>query len=117
MVRQITDETDGIAEQNAIPVLESPLPRARVQRREQLILNMDASPGQCVHERAFAGVGVADQRNGVFFAAAAYLAFFACLHFDQARLQIADALIDKPAVFFELRFAGAACADAAAGAT
>ena len=41
---------------------------------------------------------------------------FAGLHFDEAGFQIADAVIDEAAVLFELRFAGAARADAAGGA-
>ena len=108
MMRQIADEADRIAEQNAAPILEVPLPRARVQRREQLVLDVDAGAGQGVHQRAFAGVGVADQRDRMFLAAAAHLALLARLHLDEPRFQIADAQIDEPAVFFELRFAGAA---------
>ena len=60
----------------------SPLPRARVERRKQLVLDVDAGAGQGVHQRALAGVGVADQRDGMLLAAAADLALLAGLHFD-----------------------------------
>ena len=101
--------------QHPAPVLEVPLPGARVERGEQLVLDVDAGPGQRVHQRALAGVGVADQRDGVLLAAAA-----------GPRAPCGPA--PRPAGAFrsrmrpstsrrsssELRFAGAAHADAAA---
>src|SRR5207247_9625359 len=65
------------------------------------------------HERAFAGVGVADQGDGVLFQPGADLAFLAGLDFAQPAAQVADAVVYEPAVLFELRFTGAAEADAA----
>ena len=116
MVRQVADEADRVAEQDAAPLLDVPLAGARVERREELVLDVDAGPGQGVHERALAGVGVADQRDGMFLAAAGHLALLARLHLVQAVLEVADAQLDEPAVLFELRFAGAARADAGGGA-
>ena len=85
-----------------------PLPRARIQRGKKFILDIHAGPGQGVHQGAFAGVGVADQGNRVFLAAAAYLTFFAGLNFNEAGAQIADPLGHQAAVFLQLRFARAA---------
>ena len=44
------------------------------------------------------------------------LALLARLHLDEPVFQVADARVDEPAIFFQLRFAGAARADAAADA-
>ena len=46
--------------------------------------------------------------------AALHLALLAGLHLGELALQVADAVADEPAVAFELRFARAAQADAAA---
>ena len=74
------------------------------------------APVSAVEERAFAGVGVADQGDGGHrdgFAALALLAAHAA-HGIQIALELVDAALDAPAVGFELGFAGAARADAAA---
>ena len=84
MVRQFADEADRIAEQDAAPVLDVPLAGARVQRRKQFVLDVDAGAGQGVHQRALAGVGVADERDGMFLAAAGHFALLARLHFVRA---------------------------------
>ena len=113
VMRQIADETDGIAQKHFAPVGEPPLPRARVERREELVLDVDAGAGEGVHEGALAGVGIADKGNDVLFAAAGDFALLALLHVGKAIAQVANALRDDAAVFFELGFAGAAQADAA----
>ena len=51
----------------------------------------------------------------MFLAAGANGAFLPVADFNESLFQIADALIDEAAVFFELGFAGAAQADAAFG--
>src|SRR5262249_7884609 len=117
VVRQIADEPDRVAEQDARPVLETPLARARVERGEELVLGEYPGAGQHVHQRALAGVGVADERNGVLLAAGRDPALLAGLPLAQARLQIANARADEPAVLFELGFAGTTRADTAADTT
>ena len=89
--------------------------RVRVSSVENsLSSTRDAGAGQRVHQRALAGVGVADQRDGVLLAAAgAPRVPCGPARLDEPLLQIANSQTDQPAVLFELRFAGAAQADAA----
>src|SRR3954470_20277318 len=88
-----------------------PLARTRIQRAEELVFHVHAGPRQGIHERALAGVGVADQGNRVLPQPAADLAFLASLHDFKSAAQVTDALADEPAVFFKLRLTGAAQAD------
>src|SRR5439155_18174440 len=73
----------------------------------------DAGAGEGVHQSALARVRVADERNGMLLAAAEDLALLADLDDGQALLEIANLELDEPAIFFELRLAGTAEADAA----
>ena len=68
MVRQIADEADRVAQQHPAPIRQPPLPGARVERGKELVLGQDAGAGQGVHQRAFAGIGVADQGDGMLLA-------------------------------------------------
>ena len=92
---------------------EPPAAGPGVERREQLVLDQHAGLGQRVHQRALAGVGVADQRDRGHVAAAGDLALLPRLDLGQLRLELLDAMRDQPAVFFELLLAGASHADAA----
>src|SRR5437899_11193760 len=112
MVRQITDESDGIAEKHSAPVFQMPLPGARIERGEKLVFDIHIGPGQGVHQGALAGVGVADQGNRVFLVTAAYFPFFASLDLNHAMAEIPDALINQSAIFLELGFTWPAKADA-----
>ena len=113
MVRQIANEADGVAQAAPGPSPCKCHCRVRVSSVEKsLSSTYDAGPGERVHQRALAGVGVADERDGVLLAAAAHFALLAGLHLVEPCLEVADAAADEPAVFFELRFAGAAQADA-----
>ena len=72
--------------------------------------------GDAVEERAFAGVGVADQGDGGHgnrLAALALLLAHAA-HGFEIELELIDAALDAAAIGFELGFAGSAGADAAA---
>ena len=114
MVRQVADEADGVGEQHAAPVADVPLAGAGVERREELVLDVDARLRERVHQMRFAGVGVADERDGMLSCAALDLAFLAGLDLAEAVLEVADAVADEAAVAFELGFAGTTEADAAA---
>ena len=76
-VRQVADEADRVGEQGLAAAAEPPAAGAGVERREQLVLDQDAGLGQRVHQRALAGVGVADQRDGRHVAPAGDLALLA----------------------------------------
>ena len=67
MVRQIADETDRIAQQNLAKILDVPLPGARVERAEELILDVHIGVRQPVHQPALASVCITDQRHRVLF--------------------------------------------------
>ena len=92
---------------------EPPAAGAGVERREQLVLDQHAGLGQRVHQRALAGVGVADQRDRGHVAAAGDLALLPRLDLGQLRLELLDPVPDQPAVFLELLLARAPHADAA----
>ena len=94
------------------PPAEPPLAGPGVERGEELVLDEHAGVGQGVHQRALAGVGVADQRDGRRVAPAGDLALLAGLDLGELRLQVLDPVADEPAVFFELLLARAADADA-----
>ena len=106
-VRQVADEPDRIGEQDLPAPLEPPPPGAGVERGEELVLDQHPGVGQGIHERALAGVGVADQRDGRGVGPAGDLALLARLDLGQLGLQVLDPVRDQPAVFLELLFARA----------
>ena len=88
----------------------------RIERHEQRVRRERVGPRQPVEQRRLARVGVADQRDGRH---RGLLAPFAQLrapppHVVDLLLQRVDAGADPPAIGFELGFARAAGADAAA---
>ena len=112
-VRQVADEPDGVGQQDVAAAAELPAAGAGVERGEELVLDQDARVGQGVHQRALAGVGVADERDGRHVAPAGDLALLARLDLGELGLEVLDAVRDEPAVFLELLLARAADADAA----
>src|SRR5690606_42090466 len=106
------NEAGGVAEQHRAPARELPAAGAGVERREKLVLGKHVSVGERVHQRALAGVRVADERDGHPIAPAGDFAFFAFLHFLEIATQISDALLGQPTVGFELLFTRAAHTDA-----
>src|SRR5690349_12319943 len=98
MVRQIADEADGVRQQDSAPVRQAPLPGARVERREELVLDIDRRAGELVHQRALAGVGVTDERDRVLLITALDLALLARLYVAEAFLEVADFQADEAAV-------------------
>ena len=113
-VRQVADEADRVREQHEPAAPEPPAPGPGVERGEELVLDEDARVGQGVHQRALAGVGVADQRDGRAPRRGRRTSrSLRAWTFASFVLQVPDALADEPAVLFELLLAGAADADAA----
>ncbi len=85
---------------------------ARVERGEKFIGHEDLRAGECVHQRALAGVRIADNRDGHLLATGRNRPLAALLDFCQALLEFGDPPVDQPPVRFDLRFARAtACAD------
>ena len=115
-MRQLSDESDGIDQQAAAVFREIDIAHNGVQCCEELVLDQHVRAGKRVQERGFARVGIADERNDglplLFAAGAAEIA--ALFDFLQIAFEIINALADAAAIHFELRFAGAARADAAA---
>ena len=115
LVRQVADEADGVG-QHRIATGQRDAAHGRVQRGEQLVGGIRAGTGQCIEQGGLAGVGVAHQGHARHFAAHARTAHLGALHFHlfQPLLQLLHALLQQPAVGFQLGFAGAAQADGAA---
>ena len=114
-VRQVADEADGVSHEDGLRSGVVEFAPGRVEGGEELVLRIDIRFGQRVEQRRFAGVGVTGERDGRDAAPQPRLAvFFALfLHARKAALQLFDARGEQAAVGFELRFAGAAQADAA----
>ncbi len=111
-MRQVAHETDGIGEHHAAAGQLDPA-HGRVKRGEQLVGGVGIRTGQRIEQRRLAGIGVADQRHPRQFAAHPRAAHLGVLdfHFLQPLLQHVHALLQQPAVGFQLGFAGAAQAD------
>ena len=113
VVRQVADETDGVAQQNRAPTGKRPAPRPSVERREQHILRENVRIRRRVQERTLSGVRISDQADAAAFAARLDLALFAGMNFLQLPFQFDDFLLRDSFVDFELLFARAAEPDAA----
>ena len=74
MVRQVADEPHRVAQQHRPPAGQLPAARAGVERGEQGILHEHVGARQGVHQRALAGVRIADQGNRQQIAPAGHLA-------------------------------------------
>ena len=113
VVRQIADEAYGVAEEDFYAAVYFPVSGFGVEGGEEFIVGVGAGGGEGVEERAFAGVGVADDADGeVTGGALGDFAGFAALDAGDFLFEAVDAFADEAAVDFELLFAGAACADA-----
>ncbi len=115
MVRQVADEAHRVAQQHGPPARQLPAAGPRVERGEEQVLGEDVGAGQGVQERALAGVGVADQRNGHLRPPRGDLALAAMLDGVELLPQIADPLLGQAAVDLQLLLARAAQAHAALG--
>ena len=103
---------DRVAQQHGPPAGQLPAAGPRVERGEQGVLDENVGAGQGVQQRALAGVGVADQRDGHLPAAGGHLALLRRSIVFSSLPQIGDPLLDHAAVHFQLLFARPAQADA-----
>ena len=115
VLRQIADESDGVGDDDLALFGKSKPPRACVERGKELVLGEHVGIGERVEQRALAGVGVADDGDHRHVESAAPAARSLALLGQrlELRLEVGDALACAAATDFELRFTGAAPADAA----
>ncbi len=113
---QMADEAHRIAHNHLPARGQLQLAHRGIERGKEARVGHDARAGEPVEERRFAGVGVAHhrERGQRHFKALAPLRGAARLHGVQFLRELLDAVGDFAAVGFELGFAGAAGADAAA---
>ena len=113
--RQLLDEAHGVGEEDGAPVRQLDAPGERVQRGEELVLCEDLGAGEGAHERALAGVRVADERHDRHARARPSPSIERPLPPDglDLALEAGDAVADEASVGLELRLAGAAGADGA----
>ena len=114
VVRQVANEAHRVAQQHGAPAGQVPPSGAGIQGMEEPVPSFHPGAGQRVHQRAFAGVGVADQRDGAGAVSGSHLAFLTPHDHVQLALQVVDAFFHQAAVFFQLLFARPAHADAVA---
>ncbi|MNY51159.1 hypothetical protein D3C86_1867240 [compost metagenome] len=60
LVRQVTDEADGIGEDHRTDVVELQTAQGRIEGGEQLVGSEDIRLGQRIEQGRLAGVGIAD---------------------------------------------------------
>ena len=114
IVRQLLDEADRVADQDARLGLRLQRAHGGVEGGEELVGDQHVAAGQRAHERGLAGVGVADDRHRRLRRAAAAARGGVLLDRLQLAAQLGDAVADLAPVELELRLAGALAADAAA---
>ena len=115
-VGQITDEADRVRQENAAAAWQFDGAEFGIERGEHARGRKHLRAGDCVEERAFAGVGVADESDrgdGDGFAALSLLAASSADGFKR-ELEVIDASLNLAAIGFKLGFARPASADAAA---
>ncbi|MNE05669.1 hypothetical protein D3C80_982390 [compost metagenome] len=115
LVRQVTDEADGIGEDHRTDVVELQTAQGRIEGGEQLVGSEDVSLGQRIEQGRLAGVGIADQRDhrNLRALAPAPRQLALATHLLQALLDLANAHAQQAAVGFQLGLARTAQADTA----
>ena len=118
MVRQLRDKADRVRQQRLARIGDGQLPRRGVERVEQAVIRRDIRARECVQKRRLARVRIADEgHNGqlVLLPPAALLGA-GLAHELEIFAQLLDTRADIALVRFQLCFAGASRADAAAKA-
>ena len=108
--RQLGDEAHRVGQDDAPAGRQVDAPHGRVERREYLVVGIDGSTGQPVEERRLAGVGVADQGDDRIrhLAPGAPVLLPHAHDIGELLADLHKALVDQPAVHFELALARAA---------
>ena len=116
MVRQLCDKADRVRQQRLTRIGDGQLPRRGVERVEQAVIRRDIRACERVQKRRLARVRIADERHDgqlVFLPPAALLGA-GLAHELEIFAQLLDARTNIALIGFQLRFAGASRADAAA---
>jgi len=113
MMRHLRMNPTVVRDRDGDAVADLGAPGARVERREQPVLDQRRGPGELLEQCALAGVGVADESDGRELGAP--LALHLALALDQIEplAQRADAAPDDAAVALELGLATPRGADPA----
>ena len=113
-MRELLDEPHGVGHQHPWPALGHEGAHRRVERREELVGDVDLAPGERAHERALARVGVADEGHAelVLTPCAPHVA----LPREAVELatELGDAIADAATIELHGALPGALAADAAA---
>lgn len=115
---KLTDEADGIAQQDLATAGENDVADGGIESGEHLRISQDASLGEAIEQGAFARVGITDEGDG---GEGNGLALFALdtasgADFIEIRFNGLDAAGDLAPIGLELCFAGTAGADPSAQA-
>ena len=113
-MRQLLDEADRVADQDARLGLRLQRAHGGVERGEELVGDQHVAAGQRAHQRRLAGVGVADERDRRLRGAPAAARGGVLLDRRELAAQLGDAVAHLAPVELERRLAGALAADAAA---
>src|SRR5215470_3052240 len=108
--RQIGDESDGVGQNDFRAMRQIERAHGGVKGREQHVGGEHARAGEAIEQRRLASIGVADQRSDRIWHALAAVAMKLARAFDllELILDAGDALLDQPAIGFELTLARAA---------
>ena len=117
LVGQLGDEADGVGQQHGLATGQLQTTRRGVERGEQAVLDQHPGVGDPVEQGGLAGVGVADDRDGVETRTLARLALRRAGFADVAEVgfELVESALDTPAVDLELRLARTTRTDEAAG--
>ena len=115
-MRKPPDKSDGVDEHDGSAVGQCQRTGCRVKRCEKLVFRKNSGIGQRVHERRFAGIGVADDCNrfNAVLLTPCTKVFSPFGYLNKLLLQALNPTANMPSVTFKLAFAGASCADSAA---
>ena len=114
--RELSDETDGIAQEYHAPLRQDKTPRGRVQSGEEPVFSGDIRSAERIQQRALASIGVPHQGHHRDTALPSPLAVESALRPDLLDLLVQAVYPppDKASISFQLRFAWPPGADPAA---
>ena len=108
LVGNMTNKTDGIAQDNLHAGIQLHPPQGRIQRGKQFVRRVHRLTGQVIEQGGFAGIGIADQGDDGGTATLAQAPALLSLSSDflQTSIDGLDTLADQAAVRFQLGFTG-----------
>ena len=112
MVRELTDEADGVGKQEGYAFVGD-LPHRGIQGGEELVLGEDVAFRQQIHQGRLPHVGIADQRYADHGVATLTAGFGLLVDLLEVLFQLGDLIADDPAVRLDLRLTGTPHADTA----